>query len=250
MNIDMPSRDERNQSIRAILDAALPVKRTLPGEIKRLFNTVGLKRAFCGVGDAVAAALMVSQGGLLTVSIYIAITNDGFYAHTFYFIPVMLFAPVLYFSMLIFTTWKERMTGTWEVIASCRYNMKYVTAIRVMLVSAAGMVFIPLTTLPLISTAQYPNIIAAAFCAMFLYSALSLLTLLISESLIFQFAAPVMWSVGWGLALVVYSPLRVENFLANVPIVFSAVTACLLLSLYLFELRIFIMRATRRVAFA
>jgi len=250
MNIEMPSNEERYQSIRAILDAALPAKRTLFGEIKRLFNTVGLKHAFCGVGDAVAAALLVSFGGLLTVSIILILTDDGPYIHSFFFVPVMLFAPTLYFSMLIFTSWKERMSGTWEIIASCRYNLEYVTAIRVMIVSAAGMVFIPLTTLPLISTAQYPNIIAAAFCAMFLYSALSLLTLLISESLIFQLAAPMIWATGWGLALVVFSPLRVEGFLATVPIVFSAVTACLLFALFLLELRIFVMRATRRAAFA
>lgn len=250
MNIEMLNCDERESSIRSILDTAMPVKRTLFGEIKRLINVVGLKYAFCGVGNAVAAALLVSFGIIFAVSILTVAAGDDFTDSNYFFIPVLFFAPILYFSMLVFTSWKEQMTKTWEVLASCRYNLKYVTAIRVMIVSAAGMIFIPLSTLPLAVRAEYPNIIAAAFGSMFLYSALTLLLLLISESLILKHIAPMIWIVGWGLLLVTFTPLQVERFIANIPLAISILLACVLLALYLLELRVFIMRTTRRTALA
>ena len=246
MNIKMPSPEERRRSIDTIIKAALPEKRTLVGEIKRLFGAVGMKNAFCGVGDAVAAALMVSFGIVLAVSIFTIATVNNYNDGGYFFAPVLFIAPVLYFSMLAFTSWKERMTKTFEVLASCRYNLKYVAAVRVMIVSAMGTVFIPLSTLPFAFKAEYPRIIAAAFCAMLLYSSLTLLLLLISERKALQFAAPLLWLAGWGLPMITLTPFRVERFIANIPSLVIVFSACALLALYLMELRVFIMRTTRR----
>ena len=244
MNIEMPSREERSRSIRLIIDTTLE-KRTFCGEIKRLLTTVGLRRAFMGVGDALAAAVMVSFGTLLVISVLtVTVRNNGNAGRILVFIPILFFSPILYFTMLAFTSWKERMAGTWEVLTACRYNLRYITALREMIVTSAGIIFIPLAILPLAASSEYPRILIAALCAQFLYGALTLFILLISESR--GFYAPLLWTAAWGLFLLILSPVQAERLIANVPPVFIAILLCVFLILYLVEMRLLIMRTAKR----
>jgi hypothetical protein len=245
MNIPMPSEQEKKVHIVSIVAEALPPKRSFSGEVLRLFQSIGLKYAFASVLDAVAAAILVSLVVGFTASIY----SNAMYTNIlgddhFIFAPILFFAPILYFTLLTFTAWKERMCGTWEVLMSCRYNLKYLTALRVIVVSASGLLFLPLITLPLAGTGKYLPILIGAFCAMFLYSCLTLLFLLISESFAFQLVLPILWVSVWGILLFGITPLGVERFLAGIPLAVSGGLAVSLLLLYLAELRVFILRST------
>ena len=246
MIIEMPNSIERERNINKILDMALPEKRTLFREVKRLFNTVGIRLAFFGVKDAAAVAIMISFGAVLAFSIVLSYIYEYDREPYFLFTPLLFFAPIFYFSLLLFTQWKERMTKTSEVLSSCRYNLKYITAVRTILVSAAGIVFIPITTLPLITTKMYPYILAAIFCSIFLYSILTLLMLLISESVASHLAPPIIWTSLWGLLIISFSPLKIERFFSSVPLIFSISLAFALLLLYIIQLRVFILKTTRR----
>lgn len=246
MIIEMPNSIERERNINKILDMALPEKRTLFRELKRLFNTVGIRHAFCGVKDAAAVAIMISFGAILAFSIILSYIYEYNREPNFLFTPLLFFSPIFYFSLLLFTQWKERMTKTSEVLSSCRYNLKYITAVRTILVSAAGIVFIPITTLPLITTKMYPYILAAVFCSIFLYSILTLLMLLISESVASHLAPPIIWTSLWGLLIISFTPLKIERFFSSVPLIFSISLAFALLLLYIIQLRVFILKTTRR----
>jgi hypothetical protein len=83
---------------------------------------------------------------------------------------------------------------------------------------------------------------------MFFYSGLTLLAMLISESFSLQLSVPLVWVLGWGLLIVAYTPLGVENLLANIPPLYSGFVALILLTLYLAELRIFVLQSARRFA--
>ncbi|MFP3153414.1 hypothetical protein LQZ18_03100 [Lachnospiraceae bacterium ZAX-1] len=249
MNIKMPSHDEREQNICSILELAVPAKRTFLGEIKRLWRTVGIQYAFRGVGDATAAALMISATTLITVAFFVTTIGEAGGDVPVRFTPIMLLAPILYFSLLSFTAWKERMSGTWEVLSVCRYNLKYITAIRVIVVSAAGFAFVPLLALPLVGTGAYGDVLISAFCAMFLYGTLSLLSMLISESKITLFALPVLWTLLWGAALIRFTPTGVEQLLSDIPIAFTGGAAILSIAIYIVQLRLFIMRSTRSAVY-
>lgn len=249
MNIEMPSHGERERNIDRILDEALPEKRTLFREIKRLFNTVGFRYAFCGVKDAAAIAIILSFGAILIFSIVLSYIYEYDREPSFLFTPLLFVAPIFYFSLLLFTQWKERMTKTSEVLSSCRYNLKYITAVRTIIVSVVGIVFIPLATLPLITTKMYPYILAAVFCSILLYSILTLLMLLISESVVSHLAPPFIWTSLWGVLTIVYTPLQIERFLSSVPLIFSISLAFVLLLLYIIQLRVFILKTTRRAVY-
>ena len=250
MNIKMPSPEERRRSINTIIKAALPEKRTLMGEIKRLFRTVGLKNAFCGVGDAVAAALMMSFGILLTISIYIVEGGSLIDISSYNLAPVLFFAPILYFTILALTSWKERMSGTWEVLASCRYNLKHITAIRAIIVSLAGMVFIPITTLPFIGTPVYWNVLTMSFCSIFLYSTFTLLSLLVSESLISQFSVPVLWSLFWSVMILTSGFEGAGKLLSGIPLWVSGAAAIIIFIMFFAEFQVLVMRSTKRTNYA
>lgn len=246
MIIEMPNSIERERNINKILDMALPEKRTLFREVKRLFKTVGIRHAFCGVKDAAAVAIMISFGAVLAFSIVLSYIYEYDREPYFLFTPLLFFAPIFYFSLLLFTQWKERMTKTSEVLSSCRYNLKYITAVRTILVSAAGIVFIPITTLPLITTKMYPHILAAVFCSIFLYSILTILMLLISESAASHLAPLIIWTSLWGLLTISFTPLKIERFFSSVPLIFTISLAFALLLLYIIQLRLFILKTTRR----
>lgn len=250
MNMKIPDPKERGRAIRAIVETALPERRTLRAEIHRLFKSVGIKNAFCGVGDAVAAALLVSFGTALTASVISAVNGpDG---TPYFFTSILFLSPILYFSLLCFTAWKERMSGTWPVLASCRYNLRHIAALRMMLVSAAGLLFIPIVTLPFAGTAAYPSITASAFCAMFLYSTLTLLSLLVSESLISQFSVPVLWTLFWGVGFILTESetLDIEQFFVDISAAASGITALVLFCAYLMALRAYILQPGRRKTYA
>jgi hypothetical protein len=245
MNINMPSQDERAKNIRSILEMAIPEKRTFFGEIQRLCRTVGIRYAFRGVGDATAAALMISVSAWIAVRFFVTTIGETGGDVPFCFTPIMFIAPILYFSLLNFTSWKEHMSNTWEVLSVCRYNLKYITAIRVIVVSAAGIVFVPLLTLPLIGTGAYGGVLLSSFCAMFLYGTLSLASMLISESKSNGIVLPILWIVVWGTALIGLTPSGVERLLSDIPIAYTGGAAILLSMIYIRLLRTFIMRITR-----
>jgi len=258
MNIVMPETDERKKSIDAILDIALPEKKSLPAEIVRLFSSIRLKNVFAGVGDAVVVSLMISFCVMVIVSWTIASNLNPpvryNYLHAIIplsndisILPFMLTAPVLYFTVLFFSEWKERITGTWEVLKTCRYDLKYITSMRIIIVTFAGLILITLSTLPLIQFEHYLKILLSAFFAFFLYHVIALVFLLISESFSCRILAPVCWLIGWGVLHIIFGASRIELFFYNAPIMLITCLTCLFIAIFILELRVFILRLTRRV---
>ncbi|MCL2627920.1 MAG: hypothetical protein FWD44_04385 [Oscillospiraceae bacterium] len=248
MNIEMPNRNEREQCIQAIVNAAVPRKKSLTDEVRHLYKAVGFKNAFCGVGDAVASAAIVSFCILFFItSIFGPAIKNAITAVVHF--PTMFFAPILYFSVFAFTSWKERMTGTWEVISSCRYNLRYITSVRLIIVSAAGIIFVPIATFPLLQTDMYQSVVTSALLAALTYSTMSLLALLISESFVSKVSVPVIWAAGWSLAAILFSPIEIESFLASMPLALSVSLICALFVIYLIELRMYIKRTLRLAYF-
>ncbi len=246
--IEMPSVEEREYSIQCALDVAIPAKRTLLGEIRRLVHTVGFRFAFRGVSDAVVAALLVSLAIGMAVPAFVVsqkVGGGGYAGAAYTFMPILFFAPLLYFSLLGFTYLKEWMTGTWQILMVCRYNLKYVSALRMILISIAGVLFVPIITLPTAGMEEYVRLVALAFCAMFLYGAMTLLALLASRSLVAWLVVPIVWLFGWGAGLVFASPARVERALSDIPPMIGIVAAVLIFLLYLVEMRLYILRRTQ-----
>jgi len=248
MNIEMPGKEERRRAVAAIVDAAVPQRTPLHTVIRRLWQTVGVRNAFCGVGDAVGAALMVSACAAVACCVFVPVNRWGPPpGYSLRFIPVVFIAPVLYFSLFWFTTWKEQMSGTWQVLAACRYNLRHITAVRLVIISLAGMAFISLATLPLAGSPDYPRLLLSSFCAVFLYGSLTLLALLVSQSRAAQLILPALWLAAWGL-LITLAPHETEDLLSHAPPVFSLIVSAALGAAYLLELRIYILRAAGPVS--
>ena len=229
----MMNREER---IAAIVAAGLPEKPSLPRALRALGHSVGLRYSFCGVGDAVAAALLVSLSALLAV----AFTGANA-PQPVYFWPVFALAPLLYFFLLLFTAWKERLTDTWQVLQACRFNLRHITAMRAMLVSLCSVVVLPLCTLPLIGLGNYRALLAGAYAAMFGFAALQLLVLLMKESL--RWLPALLWAVTWLLPLLNPDPRQIEAALAQIAFAPLAGLAAALLAVYLIELRYYVLKA-------
>jgi len=141
------------------------------------------------------------------------------------------------------------MTGAWQVIAACRYNLRHLTALRIIVVSTAALCILPLCTLPLLRETAYWKLLVGAYGSLFLYGSLTLLALLFSESLPARLTVPAFWLVAWVVLVTAIEPRQQEYLLANIPLEFCCAFAAAALLVYLLELRLLIMR-TRRIVYA
>ena len=238
---------DREQHIKAILDIAMPTRKTGRAELGHLMRTVGIRYAFWGIGDVVAATLVVSFGILLTVSIFIGTQHTFLITETLCLVPIAILAPTLYSCLLGLTSWKERLNRTWEVVSACRYNLQYVTAIRLIVMSAVGLLFIPLGTLPLLTSDLYSRVLAYGFCSVLLYCTLSLVILTVVKHHHSHLITAGIWIGVWTLLTTVSQSKHLEDLLRGVPTLALAGVIAALVMIHLLQLRRFIISATRRL---
>jgi hypothetical protein len=141
------------------------------------------------------------------------------------------------------------MSGTWKALSVCHYNLKYITTIRVIVVSAIGFNFAGLLMLPFIGSSGYATTLVSAFCAMLFYSVLTLLSMLISESKIVSFSIPVLWVFFWGTFPNFFNTYRICTLLTDIPITVSSIATAILLVIYITELRGFVLRGMRSAVY-
>ncbi len=246
MNGKPPTGQEREVCIQTIVERAVPPRQTLQSELKRLWSTVGIRYAFGGVGDAVLAALLVTMAafGLVAWLVHDARFLSGSLIRL---IPLVFFAPIFFFSLLAFSAWKERMCGTWQVLDTCCYDLRYITAFRVILVSLGALLTLPLPLLSLIGTTAFLRAILLALSALLLYGLLTLALLHSSQRLAVS-ALPAVWCLICSTLLLAFTPIGLERLFSAIPITVCAAAAGLLFVVYIAGLRTFILKSTRTVA--
>lgn len=164
-HIPMPSREERDASIRMVLNESLPPARSA-------WRGVSLPTLIFGVEDCLFLAFLL---GLLPAALWFASADSLTRS-----LPGILFltAPLLYAAAHILTMWKEAQCGTLDWKRTCRLSLQTLTALRMMLFGGtAVLVCVPVDlvlwracggALPL------PRMLGISFASLFLHAALSL----------------------------------------------------------------------------
>lgn len=168
-NIPMPTPEEKDRAVNAILDAAL----LEPGRTRFYWQWLRLSwpTLFFGVGDCLFLACLLA--GLILIPAA-AVAAKGISLAGLLF----LLSPCLYALLQGLTTWKELMSGTLEWKMTCRVSLRALTALRMLVFGGAStMVCVPANVLLWYAggcRVGLPWMLGLSFSSLFLYAALSL----------------------------------------------------------------------------
>lgn len=225
----LPTDAERERSIAAVLDAALP-QRARRGWLGWTLRESPPSLLFFGVEDCLFLATLFA--GLCLAPAALAVVQNTP-------LPALLFlvSPALYLALHLLTTWKESMSGMLEWKRTCRVPLQKVTAVRMFVFGGASVVACVAMSAVLwqLSNRALPFawMLGVSFSSLFLYAALSLAVQRARRRWAL-FAVPAAWVV---LGAVLLRWEGAATLLLQVPTyVFLLVAFCALL-LFLGEVR-------------
>lgn len=186
----LPTDAERERSIAAVLDAALP-QRARRGWLGWTLREFPPSLLFFGVEDCLFLATLFA-GLCLAPAALAAVQNTP--------LPALLFlvSPALYLALHLLTTWKESMSGMLEWKRTCRVPLQKVTAVRMFVFGGASVVACVAMSAVLwqLSNRALPFawMLGVSFSSLFLYAALSLAVQRVRRRWAL-FAVPAAWVV-------------------------------------------------------
>ena len=208
--IPLPTPEEKDRAVEAILAAGLCPGPTLGGQLRQAARRLPLWALFFGVGDCLFLSCLLT--GLCLVPAALAAGGPSPLAPLLF-----LFSPVLYACLHLLTQWKEAMSGTLAWKRTCRLSFSVLAAWRMLLSGGAAVaVSVPCNLLLWQMSGRQLSLLwmlSLSFSSLFLYGALTLgcqrLPLRLSA-----LVPPLVW-VGLGMIPLVWSPAAV--WLEGVP---------------------------------
>ncbi len=224
--IPMPTPEEKECAVSAILDAGLPEAEQARPFVQ--WRKIPLCALFFGIGDCLFLACLLAALGFVPMMTAAA--------QKLPLAPLLfLLSPCLYALLQGLTVWKEWMSGTLEWKSTCRISLRALTALRMLAFGGIStMVCVPVNVvLWQLSGCRLGLgwMLGLSFSSLFLYAALSLACQRPGWALL---AAPAVWSVIGSVPL--WSG-RAAALLEGVPALVFLFIALGGLTVYLLELR-------------
>ncbi len=223
-NIPMPTPEEKAQSVRAVLDAALPERP------RRTWTAVPLPVLFFGVGDCLFLSCLLA--GVALVPMTVAAARAVPLASILF-----LTSPGLYALLYGLTGWKEWQSGTLEWKLACRTSFHVLTALRMLCFGGLSTaVCVPVNLLLWYADGCQLGLgwmLGVSFSSLFLYAALSLLCRRLRPRLAIGLP-PALWAL-LGIFFLCCHPAAV--WLERVPALVFLLIAAAALALCLLALR-------------
>lgn len=226
------SEEEKNKSIDFIISQGMPRPQTLRSCIPKLFKSVDMQTLFFGVGDCLFLAFLAFALFIVPFA-YSASGGEGSLCPA-----VFVFSPALYGLLHFLTQWKERMSGTYELKMTCRYTLRQLTALRMLLFGGISIIIcVPVTSLFYALSGEsvsFPRLMGVSFSALFIFAAV-LLAAFISAKKRYILGVYAIWTTV--SVIMLNSGEKFGSLLLKVPVFLFYLTAVLALSVYLIEVR-------------
>ena len=124
--IIFPSEEEKEKSISFIVAKGMPKPHRFFRELYTMFQAVGFRGMFFGVGDSIFLAVLCTIFSLCGSVLLMYKSENGIV------ISLFLVSPFLYGIVQAMTTWKDWMTGVYEQKMVCRYTLRQVNTLRML----------------------------------------------------------------------------------------------------------------------
>ncbi|MBU9746405.1 hypothetical protein KTH81_21545 [Lachnospiraceae bacterium ASD3451] len=222
-NIRFPSGEEKDRSIRMILEEGIPRPKRMAADLWETAGRIGFKNLFFGVGDCMFLALLL--GGLLWAGCFAVMAGGRGQLSVLLFLA----SPFLYALLHLLSIWKEIMVGTYETLMVCRCSLHQLMVLRMLVFGGLAVIVLVGTSTGvgwlLKGSPSVLNLLGISFSALFLFAAAS-------AAAEWKWRAPGAYLVvpaGWILLSLVLLILgeRAEAFLRSIPdAVFWIAAAC------------------------
>lgn len=214
--IPMPSPEEKNRAIAAIVDTAMPVRPNLWEQLRQV-RQLPVSALFFGVWDCLFLAVILTLSAVVYIAAAVA-RSDLSAALLF------LVSPALYATLHGLTTWKDKMSGTLDWKLTCRISFRTLTALRMLVFGAAAtLLCTPMTLLFWTLSSRTLSLfwlLSLSFSSLFLYAALSLFCH--TQLRLPLFTAPALWLL---LGIIFMASDRTTAFLLRIPPAVFCLTA-------------------------
>lgn len=230
MNIPMPEENEKRAAVAAILKEGWRPRRMLP-ELWRMLRRMGLRYVFYGAQDV----LFLAACGVLAVFLLLREQGDVAYAALF------AGAPLCYMLFCGIAAWKERQIGVMQWKMACTYDLRQLTACRMLLLGGLGAALEALLGLFLSAgtggEVEVLRAVGVSLCGLFAYGWAQLLLLRSAKWARNGWLLPCAWIMAQAALLAAVDPRRLNGFFAQVPLAVLGAGVLLLLAAFLWALR-------------
>ena len=191
--IIFPSEEEKEKSISFIVAKGMPKPHRFFRELYTMFQAVGFRGMFFGVGDSIFLAVLCTIFSLCGSVLFMYKSENGIV------ISLFLVSPFLYGIVQAMTTWKDWMTGVYEQKMVCRYTLRQVNTLRMLFFGGISVVLCIGGSMVLSIAAQncviFLRYLGIAFTALVLFAVLDLSVRWYCKTLFGNFLAPFFWLV-------------------------------------------------------
>lgn len=218
----LPTEEEKDASIQFILANGMPEPQRLPNGLFHLWRSIGFRGLFFGVEDCAFVGILSSM--LVWGWLFSSLADS----QSILCVLLFLASPLIYALLHLLTVWKEIMVGTYELKMACRYSLRQMTALRMLVFGGISVVLSVLASVGiwLLISQDIPilRMMSISFSALFLFAAMQLFAEWKWKVPLAYFLTPVVWCTICAVFLAIGEP--VEQLLLQIPtIVFWAVAA-------------------------
>lgn len=211
--VEFPTEEEKNKSIQTILATGMPKPQKISSALLYLWHSIGFQGLFFGVGDCVF--LSVLSSALLWVYLFSSLVSN----QSILCVLLFLASPFLYALLHVLTIWKEIMTRTYELKMTCRYSVRQITTLRMLIfggVSAVLAIIISTGVWLMVSKEiSILRMMSISFSALFLFAAIQLFIEWKWKAPTSLFFTPIFWTALSVLLLAVGEPA--EHLIFEIP---------------------------------
>jgi hypothetical protein len=240
MRIIMPSEEEKDRTIKRIVNEGVRGKTRFAPALSRMVKAIGFRYVFFGSSDAIVASVMLGAVVLICAA---SVTMSNLLETDSACLTVSFLSPAVYAALCLLTEQKEKMLKTHEVLMSCRYNLRHLTAFRQLIIAAAGLVFAVIMAsatwlfAPVSAYTDAPPLFVVSVSATLLYSALTLSVLLIGRAYWLRFTIPVLWCSLHAVPVLILGPSETNAQMEHLPTIAFGIVAMLSLVVFASEIR-------------
>jgi hypothetical protein len=242
MNIPMPDEIEKSIAIEAILAKGLIRRKSLFRQLNAFYRNIGLRCIFWDTADVMLIAFMCTL--MFVFVLTESITQSASFCGILFAI-----SPFLFLLLSLIAEAKERMSGLYELKMTCKYTVRQISAFRMLCFSAAGMAFCGLLSAAPCFWDGYQDfwqMLVISLCALFLCSLLMIAVMNRIHRNWSYYAPSIVWALISILPLKLFGE-RWELFLLHIPFGIAFGLLCVLVWLYLWEIKKLIFNHEREV---
>ncbi|GAA0783558.1 hypothetical protein [Hathewaya limosa] len=237
--VDFPSLEEINIQINEILDKGLKKEKGFFSYIISSIKEIGLKNIFHDKSELIFISIIsLILFAIIGGHIALKFIYEKTYLYRLYGYIFMV-SPIMYVMISLFSFINTKLKETYEIEATCKYNMYNLAVIRMFIFSIVGMILNSLLIVIIYFIFNNFSMIrayAVSITSLFLFSTIFILTIVYLKKPIHKYLVIIGWILVNSILMIVKSKLYM-NFITYGPLYIHFIITAICIIIYLKALK-------------